>query len=119
MGGGGEGILIRDGVARLMDRQIPNRPFGIAVLGDDNSAVNAGAEIFRGGLCHGPCGLAHRHQNQATGIKAAVFQNAADCFVGLNLRNCTSDNGIGMGSQQFIHKSSLFLFLNFMKAWQS
>jgi len=39
--------------------------------------------------------------------------------VGLNLRNCTGDNGICMGAQQFIHKSSLFLFSNFMKAWQS
>lgn len=102
---GGKGVLVGDGMPRLPDEQGADGALGMAVLGDDDAAVQPPPHAVAGGAGHRPGGLAHGHQHHPAALKGVPLQGAANRRVGLDSGDGPADNLITVVSQfhAFLH----------------
>ena len=85
--GGAEAVLVRHGMTRLANGEIADGAAAVPVLGNDDAPVNPRAQNFVRRVCHGPCRLACRHKEQASGGKALACQGPLDGLARQHMAN--------------------------------
>ena len=97
-------------MACLPDAQGGDGALGMAVLGDDDTAVQPLPHAVPGGLGHGPGRLANRYQHQPTGREGAALQGPAHRLVRL-------DSGDGLTDDLFAVLSECHGVVSFAVRW--